>query len=401
MATGGYKCVSFSWQGGRTDNAVDRVKFILNGFCDAIVGANVGWAYDTLTPTSTDFLTMPSGDPTNNPNLVKVLKLEYNSHVYKFSIGLIYSGGTAASSFCQMKPSDCVPTKDYNNSFSIDENGKLSSGLYAGLIKDGTLISDATYGWVWDGNGQFLRWSPFSVSSYRDSNNNSFAKQNTSGGLYSYYALIKGAQIAIFAKSSQWSGVVATLKGIIFGEIFKETSHSVDLNTLGSIYLHGSGSTGDDETFYPNSASYQYGIMTPPNTIYLDVTWNRCVCDQVFKANGDILSGMLTTGSGTTRPVTWCVALNYDTLPVSNYVSNVITSPGGRWTPCYLWVYAGDHDTYGVVPGDGFKGYIDTDLIRGVNPNYSYGQQLDNGKFVYLGGGFIIGWDPSNTTLLF
>jgi hypothetical protein len=36
-----------------------------------------------------------------------------------------------------------------------------------------------------------------------------------------------------------------------------------------------------------------------------------------------------------------------------------------------------------------------------VNPNYGYGQQLDGGNFVYLGGGFAIGWDPNNTILLF
>jgi hypothetical protein len=43
MATGGYKLVEFSWQGGRTDSLVDRIKFVLNGFCDAIISANVGW----------------------------------------------------------------------------------------------------------------------------------------------------------------------------------------------------------------------------------------------------------------------------------------------------------------------------------------------------------------------
>jgi hypothetical protein len=392
MATGGYKCVSFSWQGGRTDSAVDRVKFILNGLCDAIVGANVGWVYDTLTPTSTDFLVMPTGNATNHPNLAKVLKLELNSHVYRLGIGLAYYALSI-----DMKPSDCVPCRSTDYNFL--ESGHMASGLYVGLIKDGTLISDNTYGWVWDTNGQFLRWTPFSLS-YQSSASHSFASKNTSGGLYTYYALMKGAQIAFFAKNSAWSGDGANLKGLVFGELFKETGHSTDLNTLASIYLSGGGSNTDGEVGYPSATNY-YGIITQTGTTNLDVNWNRCACHQVFKANGDILSGMITTGSSSSHSVTWCVALNYDTFPVSNYVSNVITSPGGRWTPCYLWVYAGDHDTYGIVPGDGFKGYIDTDLLRGVNPNYSYGQQLDNGKFVYLGGGFAIGWDPNNTTLLF
>jgi hypothetical protein len=51
----------------------------------------------------------------------------------------------------------------------------------------------------------------------------------------------------------------------------------------------------------------------------------------------------------------------------------------------------------GVVPDDGLKGYLDTDLFRASN-EMTRGQMFDNGKFICLEDsiGLIIGWDSSN-----
>ncbi len=108
MATGGYKCVRFQWQGGRTDSAIDRTKFVLNGICDAIFSANMGWEYDSLTPSQSDFLTMPTNNANNYPNLVKVLKLEDNGSTYRLGVGYYYRNNYNRDT--PMKPTDCVYT---------------------------------------------------------------------------------------------------------------------------------------------------------------------------------------------------------------------------------------------------------------------------------------------------
>ena len=50
-----------------------------------------------------------------------------------------------------------------------------------------------------------------------------------------------------------------------------------------------------------------------------------------------------------------------------------------------------DLTTYGIVPGDGFKGYLDTDLFRCALG--TYGQTFDNGNFICADGtyNFLIG----------
>lgn len=384
MSTGGYKCVKFSWQGGRSDTPVDRVKFILNGVCDAIIGANVGWQLDTLTPTSSDFLTMPSYGAPNFPNMVKVLKLEYNSHIYRLGIGYLYYRETTFP----IKPSDTICTKNGNE--GCIQNGKFNGGLYIGMIRDGTFVTDATYNYVWDGNGVFLRWSPFSMSF--QSGSATFASQNTVNSLYSFYFLLKNAQVVAFERSSSWTNN-CRLKGMVLGEIFKETGHASDTYTMGCCALNAPGSSdseiGELSNGYLINSTNGYGLINISSSVYQGA--------QVIAADGTSYYGKYAPSNNTAYVST----VGLDTTVATDVISSVLTSPGGRWTPVYMYINAADHDTYGVVPGDGFKGYIDTDLLRGVNPNYSYGQQLQGGDFVYLGGGFAIGWDADNEILLF
>ena len=59
-----------------------------------------------------------------------------------------------------------------------------------------------------------------------------------------------------------------------------------------------------------------------------------------------------------------------------------------------------DAGNYGVVPGNCFKGYLDTDFFRNVYYGFQYDTLFDGGNFIYAGGGIALGWDPSNTITL-
>jgi hypothetical protein len=56
-----------------------------------------------------------------------------------------------------------------------------------------------------------------------------------------------------------------------------------------------------------------------------------------------------------------------------------------------------DIDSEGIIRGNGLKGALDTDKIRIVQGrDLTQRQTLDNGNFMYIGGGVAIGWDPGN-----
>ena len=70
------------------------------------------------------------------------------------------------------------------------------------------------------------------------------------------------------------------------------------------------------------------------------------------------------------------------------------------FSPIIIGHNSTDMETYGVVPGCGYKGYLNTDFLRIVYRGFSYGTLLDGGKFIYLGGGLALGWDSSNTVTI-
>jgi hypothetical protein len=361
------------------------------------------------------------GHTDSSPNIAYILKLVYNGHTYRMCVAYNYYSITA------LREQDCVPY--YATNDSQTRHYQFTGTLYTGLVKDGTYILDATYGYIPDG-GTSLKWMTFNMN-YSTTNNGrgySFAIQNSSNVYYSYYALIKNAQVAIFCNTSYWrlSNVITSgLKGYIMGEVFKETAHSSDLNTLACIYLCSTatgtigyttgttnGSNANTEISYPasgeieTSTTYDYGILIntspinefrfifspPTGTKYYSVSSTN---SQIFTADGTNLCGMFSYARR------W-VELRFDTYQVDSNVSSTVNTPGGRWTPCYVRYHCADQDAYGIVQGDSFKGFVDTDLLRGVNCTYSYGQVLGtNGDFLYLGGGFAIGWDSSNTETLF
>ena len=66
------------------------------------------------------------------------------------------------------------------------------------------------------------------------------------------------------------------------------------------------------------------------------------------------------------------------------------------WSAFYIVIAADDLTTNGVIPGNGVKGILDTDLFRAGNPAFK--GLYANGQFTGMHEGLILGWDPSNST---
>ena len=302
-------------------------------------------------------------------------------------IGLIFYNYAyfANDSSPTMKPADCSSSwKGTGSSSRFNQTGRLHAGLYIGIVKDGSFVTDSTYALVWNGTGEFTRWCPFCL--WQSGSKDSFAYNNDSSLLYTYYFVLKGAQLIAMARASDWT-TNPNLKVIIIGEIYKETAHLEDANTMGCVGLF----TADRaESVHSTDA---YGIYGDSGSYHLTYSYQYTVMFSLLSSDGTPYFGTLTSSDSNMK--LYNTYLTLDQVVATNAVSE------NRWTPVGVYINAVDHDTYGVVPGDGFKGYIDTDLLRGVNPNYSYGQQLQGGDFVHLGCGLAIGWDADNEILLF
>ena len=110
-------------------------------------------------------------------------------------------------------------------------------------------------------------------------------------------------------------------------------------------------------------------------------------------AAGEWIHGTYATSSAYRLPL-------YAADGLSASACTPITRGKARWLAIGMTSVSENINTTGyVVPGDGMKGWLDTDMIRAVCPtglqtNYT----LDNGNFIYVGDGLMMGWSAGNDT---
>lgn len=110
-------------------------------------------------------------------------------------------------------------------------------------------------------------------------------------------------------------------------------------------------------------------------------------------AAGEWIHGSYSAASAYRLPV-------YAENALSASACTPITRGKARWLAIGMTSVSENINNSGyVVPGDGMKGWLDTDMIRAVCPtglqtNYT----LDNGNFIYVGNGLMMGWSADNDT---
>lgn len=110
-------------------------------------------------------------------------------------------------------------------------------------------------------------------------------------------------------------------------------------------------------------------------------------------AAGEWIHGTYAAASAYRLPV-------YAENALSASACTPITRGKARWLAIGMTSVSENINNSGyVVPGDGMKGWLDTDMIRAVCPtglqtNYT----LDNGNFIYVGNGLMMGWSADNDT---
>lgn len=193
-----------------------------------------------------------------------------------------------------------------------------------------------------------------------------------------------------------FDGTWKRMKSFWMGEIFDTLAHPTE--DTSRVAKYGIFSLGDSSS-YTSLSTLSTGERVLNSRIQEKNRWSD-YSDPSYKlahvfanAAGEWIHGSYSAASAYRLPL-------YAQDALSASACTPITRGKARWLAIGMTSVSENINTSGyVVPGDGMKGWLDTDMIRavcptGLQPNYT----LDNGNFIYVGNGLMMGWSAANDT---
>lgn len=221
-----------------------------------------------------------------------------------------------------------------------------------------------------------------------DSSSMSFHK-NTLDSTYQMTIVSDGRRII-------FDGTAYRMKSFWMGEIFDTLAHPTE--DTSRVAKYGIFSLSDSGN-YNSFATLSTGETVLNSRIQEKTYWSRWsdpsdkLAHVFANAAGEWIHGRYEAASAYRLPL-------YARDALSASACTPITRGKARWLAIGMTSVSENINTSGyVVPGDGMKGWLDTDMIRAVCPtglqtNYT----LDNGNFIYVGNGLMMGWSAGNDT---
>lgn len=383
---------SEEWPTGNTSALKQtRSSVVVKKCAQAIIDCDCGWALDTTKnatisdtvaiPSRTSGTTFPGLFLTNSTSGCKLFLAYFGDQPGDY--GIVDFSGTGESNF----------------RFRASLTDNTTCGLCMSMIPAGSsnVFGDPT-------TNSFIPSDATRVIGTVNVNKTTtmveFGGNPTSGYVYSWGLFCTSTCICVSCAKSQSNPGAINLPAYAVGKIFGTLAHSND-NSINSQYgvlsfreVRQNGSDVEG-TIYPlNYTVYRFslnkttfGIDPHKTSGYLTT---EKVCGVISKADGSWINGCDMSS--------YCVAVWPADLSQTGGLIFVSTNSGkSRWCPYAMGVLSSDLDNYGVVSGDGMKGYLDTDLFRCALG--TYGQTYDDGNFICVDGDydFLIGWDSSNT----
>ncbi len=373
MALGGFKAGEFifSISASTTASVVGNdVKGLVSGVCALLMSLEPHWGYDAnYTATASDFVKIHAT----------------TSYQYQAYAQFLVNSSTGSKLMVFYNPggyhllnADCCCNSSTSNYYS--DIGLGMSMIPGGSSNTWDISSDCTTGSLVPYDG--VRCISMANRAQTTSYTNTFIHTGVTNG--KYYLIVKEDLICVFSGKQ---GVDSLYSGFAIGKIFGQLFNSAD-NAYYSKYgaFNFDSNSEITETTVNTNISW---INTRANTPY----WGANVVGCLFRST--------VTAPAVTYLTTHSVIYSAGCLYWSNDGTCVDAASSNKttWTPILVAVTTDDAQTYGVVPGNGYKGYLDTDFLRGIYFGFPYNALLENGNFLSLGGGLAIGWDPSNTVV--
>lgn len=387
MATGGFKAFEYNW----TAHAVSTdattiggyVKALLKGITQGIVGTNSNWGYDSnFTATADDYIKIGTSTTTVNQIWAQCL---INSVSGAKLLVYFNPGWKMPHDVSQIALPEMMSSSPYY---------RRCAGLCMSMIPGGVNES-----WNTDSSGNLSIIPQHGTGLIGTANcYNSVDSTSTSTSGYKFTCLAYGVscRYVLTVKDDLISVMWQTLNsgningmyyvGKIFGQLCNSSDDDV-CSEYGAFSLVPSNFTGREDQA-PNFDTNYYCINSRDKTQFIRST--SCSMTFFYKDSTDafnrsslvVPSAHVTNEAATVGTVIQSASTNttaFSPLLICGAISNSYT---------------------GAVPGNGFKGYLNTDLIRMIYYGFPYNTLLDNGKFIYVGGAVAVGWDASNTVIL-
>ena len=183
--------------------------------------------------------------------------------------------------------------------------------------------------------------------------------------------------------------------GRIFGDLVHSDDNAVN-SKYGIVTFRGYTQSSSNmegwagEILYSTSLLGEGNVVIPGHSASQNNMSTYYSCGCFSKADGTWING-----TDNSNYIVYLFVQNPEMLSSYTFDYN---NGKSFWTPMYMLVRSTNLSAYGVVNGDGIKGYLDTSLFRYVRG--TYGQKFDHCKFIVINdpiySAFAIGWSPDN-----
>ena len=395
MSTGGFIAAEYSFSVipntlSSYNAEAEQVKKLLKGITEAIISTNQGWQYDIqYTATSDDYVKI--GNNSSSWEHASFAQFLINT-VSGSKLLVAYLTGSTA-------PVDNSLKATY---FADSTVMYICNGLAMSIIPGG---SNQT--WDISDNCTTANFIPlrgtYLFGNTREGSSSSYPRFLTPNSMnteyfYRYVLVVKGDVIICSWQQTNNGNINGTMAiGKIFGELCNSNDNNV-CSHYGAIKFSPIGgyesNINSDSTFAGNKRDAS--------------TSSYCIggCDNSSALKGTTLNITYFSADITSRPPRATQNGFSNAMITTNMIAqrgictDSALSNKTAFGAFLVYTISSDLANDGVVPGNGFKGYLDTDVFRAVYAGFPYNTLLDDGKFIYLGSGLAIGWDSSNEVLL-
>lgn len=375
----------------RMDNFSNRCLDIVEIICDMIVNSGTEWGYDSRTPSGTH-LYVPSKNNTyqfpfsyliNETSGAKLLVTAFigNSSTTQYAQDTSNLVKVSMKNYLYPKAAEDNLTSDRYCLDPVGVNMAMIPSGSSSIFPD-EIPANFTDLWIPNDAVPIVTQTP-NYNQYLYGGEYPFGQIST-GNILSYGLFIDTEFVLVSSSMSQNSTRSPLYPSYALGKIFGTLANEdVDYgyqSKYGAIQLWGNLS---DKGNTQDVTISQNGISTTIKGANLSYRPSRTTNHPVafmFAANGEPIRCMSFYGSP-----------SWQLLGVQS--NNETTSGVTRWIP--LAVANLDEPIRGVVPGDGLKGYLDTNLFRiAVSTK---GNFYNNGQFVAFEQGLLVAWDKDAT----